>query len=89
MKKNVITLKQLIDWLTVAPAKTFKLNAGGLKEGAAADLCVIDLEQVETINPDDFASKGKNTPFKGWKTTGWPMMTFVGGELVWEKERVK
>ncbi|WEG19093.1 dihydroorotase [Alkalihalophilus pseudofirmus] len=89
VKKNVITLKQLIDWLTVAPAKTFKLNAGGLKEGAAADLCVIDLEQVETINPDDFASKGKNTPFKGWKTTGWPMMTFVGGELVWEKERVK
>lgn len=89
VKKNVITLKQLIDWLTVAPAKKFKLNAGGLKEGAAADLCVIDLEQVETINPDDFASKGKNTPFKGWKTTGWPMMTFVGGELVWEKERVK
>ncbi|MDV2885346.1 dihydroorotase [Alkalihalophilus pseudofirmus] len=89
VKKNVITLKQLIDWLTVAPAKTFKLNAGGLKEGAAADLCVIDLEQVEMINPDDFASKGKNTPFKGWKTTGWPMMTFVGGELVWEKERVK
>jgi dihydroorotase len=88
VQKNIITLKQLIDWLTVKPATTFNLKTGELKEGNEADLCVIDLNLVESIDPTAFASKGKNTPFKGWETTGWPVMTFVGGKLVWEKERV-
>lgn len=85
IRKNICTLKQLIDWLTIKPSETFKLNLGQLKEGAVADLTVIDLNHEEVINPVNFASKGKNTPFTGWKCKGWPILTMVEGQIVWKK----
>ncbi|WP_088105026.1 dihydroorotase [Halalkalibacter urbisdiaboli] len=88
VKTNKITLKQLLDWMTVIPAKTFGLEYGTLNDGALADITVIDLEEVTDINKDEFLSKGKNTPFHGWTCQGWPIYTFVNGEKVWEKGRV-
>ncbi|WJQ11665.1 dihydroorotase [Geobacillus stearothermophilus] len=87
VKTGVFSLKQLVDWLTIKPAQCFGLNAGRLAVGAPADIAVIDLETEEAIDPETFASKGKNTPFAGWKCQGWPVMTFVGGTLVWKKGR--
>jgi len=87
VKTGVFTLKQLVDWLTIKPAQCFGLKAGRLAVGAPADIAVIDLETEEAIDPETFASKGKNTPFAGWKCQGWPVMTFVGGTLVWKKGR--
>lgn len=86
VKKGVITLEQLIQFLTEKPADTFGLEAGRLKEGRAADITIIDLEQEEEIDPTTFLSKGKNTPFAGWKCQGWPVMTIVGGKIAWQKE---
>ena len=83
--KEVISLHQLIDWLTIKPAKAFQLPYGTLGEGQLADIAVIDLNHEEIIDPEKFASKGKNTPFKGWSCKGWPTYTFVEGKLVWEK----
>ncbi|KYG35151.1 dihydroorotase [Alkalihalobacillus trypoxylicola] len=82
-----ITLKQLVDWLSILPAKTFGLNKGVLQEGATADITVIDLEHEERINKEDFVSKGKNTPFQDWACQGWPIMTFVSGNKVWDKQQ--
>lgn len=79
------TLKQLIDWLTVRPAESFSLPYGSLSEGALADIVLIDLNQTQSINSKEFASKGKNTPFAGQICTGWPVMTIVEGQIVWEK----
>jgi dihydroorotase len=87
--KNVLTLKQLIDFLTIKPAQTFGLSSGILKVEARADITVIDLEHEETIDPKSFVSKGKNTPFAGWKCKGWPVLTIAGGNIVWQKGRVK
>jgi dihydroorotase len=81
------TLKQLVDWFTKKPAEAFKLHAGTLAVGAKADVTVIDLHTEEAIDPNAFVSKGKNTPFAGWKCKGWPTMTFVSGKLVWQKGR--
>ncbi|MBA2870738.1 dihydroorotase [Anoxybacillus calidus] len=81
------SLKQLIDFLTIKPAETFGLRAGRLAVGEKADLTVINLQQEQAIDPATFVSKGKNTPFAGWKCKGWPVMTFVGGKLVWKKGR--
>lgn len=53
------TLKQLIDWLTVRPAESFSLPYGSLSEGALADIVLIDLNQTQSINSKEFASKGK------------------------------
>lgn len=83
-----MTLKQLVDWLTIIPAKTFGLDAGTLEAGAKADVTIVNLEQTEPIQKQHFASKGKNTPFEGWNCAGWSIQTFVDGKLVWEKEKV-
>ena len=83
------TLKQLVDWLTVKPAEVFKLQSGKLEEGATADLTIIDLNSLSTVNPETFLSKGKNTPFTGWKCKGWPVMTIAEGKLVWQKGSVQ
>ncbi|WZY01110.1 dihydroorotase [Bacillus sp. FSL W7-1360] len=81
------TLKQLIDWFTVKPSKTFGLPYGTLNEGAPADIVILDTNAQETINRETFFSKGKNTPFHGWHCTGVPTATFVGGKKVFQRER--
>ncbi|QFT88802.1 Dihydroorotase [Bacillus sp. THAF10] len=88
VETGIFTLKQLIDWLTMKPAQVFKLPYGRLEVGAKADITVINLDSKATINPEDFLSKGKNTPFSGWECNGWPVMTFVDGKLVWQKGSV-
>jgi dihydroorotase len=85
VEKNIMTLKQLIDFLTVKPAAAFGLPYGELKVGAAADLVLIDLEEKREINPEEFLSKGKNTPFAGWSCKGWPTLTIAEGKIVWDK----
>jgi dihydroorotase len=86
--KGHITLKQLVDFLTIKPADAFNLSYGKLEVGSKADITVIDLEREEAIDPATFLSKGKNTPFTGWACKGWPQLTIVNGNIVWEKENV-
>lgn len=80
------TLEQVIDWMAVKPAEIFGLNAGALTIGAPADIAVFDLETEETIDDQQFASMGVNTPFVGWPVKGNTMFTFVDGKLVYNKE---
>nr|WP_263328066.1 dihydroorotase [Neobacillus sp. Marseille-Q6967] len=86
--KNAITLDQLIDYLTIKPAETFNLPYGKIEVGAPADLVLLNLEEEREINPEEFLSKGKNTPFTGWKCKGWPEMTIASGQIAWEKGSV-
>ena len=81
----MFTLKQLVDWLTVKPARAFGLEYGTLASGVQADMTMINLTEEEDINPELFVSKGKNTPFTGWTCKGWPVATFVNGKIVFEK----
>ncbi|MDR6224766.1 dihydroorotase [Desmospora profundinema] len=83
-----LTLAQLVDKMTRIPADRFGLPWGELKEGAQADIAVIDLEAERTIDPETFYSKGKNTPFAGWKVKGWPMMTLVDGRVIWREDGI-
>lgn len=85
VKKGTMTLKQLVDFLTVKPATLFNLPYGKLAEGELADIAIIDLDTEEEINTETFVSKGKNTPFQQWKCSGWPTHTIVDGKLVWRK----
>ena len=89
VETGILTLKQLVDFLTVKPADVFGLDYGRLEPGKAADLVMIDLEKKEKINPDNFFSKGKNTPFAGWECKGWPILTMVNGKIVWNRETVE
>ncbi|MDE3838452.1 dihydroorotase [Bacillus methanolicus] len=88
VKKEIFSLSNLINFLTVKPAETFGLKTGKIEVGAPADIVLIDLDHKETIDPNKFLSKGKNTPFAGWECQGWPVMTIVDGKIVWTKRGV-
>ena len=81
VKKGIITLEQLIDLMTIKPAKRFNISGGYIKDGADADLCVVDLNKEFTIDDKDFASMGKATPFVGYKVYGKVEMTMYQGEI--------
>ncbi|CAG7605349.1 Dihydroorotase [Paenibacillus solanacearum] len=79
------TLQFLVDKMTKLPAEVFGLPWGKLEVGAAADLTLIDLETEKAVDPAEFASKGRNTPFTGWKLKGWPALTIMEGKVVWSE----
>ncbi|MCM3689943.1 dihydroorotase [Neobacillus niacini] len=86
--KNIISLEQLLEFLTKKPAESFSLPFGKIEVGAPADIVLLNLDEEKAIDPQEFLSKGKNTPFAGWNCKGWPLMTIASGEVVWEKGRV-
>jgi len=79
-----LTLAELVEKMTRKPAEIFGLPYGRLEEGAPADLTVIDLDEEKEIDPGTFASKGKNTPFAGWRCKGWPTLTMTAGKIVYQ-----
>lgn len=79
------SLDFLVGRMTADPARVFGLSMGKLEPGVQADLTIVDLEQERAVDPETFASKGRNTPFTGWKLKGWPVATIVKGKLVWSE----
>lgn len=77
-----MTLLNIVDKLSVAPARLLKMNAGVLKVGASADITVIDLQRSWTVDSASFYTKGKSTPFQGRRLMGRAVDTFVGGRLI-------
>ena len=88
VKTGQMTLKQLIDCMSTKAATIFDLPYGKLEIGAAADLTIIDLDKEMEIDSSKFLSKGKNTPFNGYRVAGWPVMTLVGGKIVYKDEQM-
>ena len=65
------------------PAEIFNLkNKGKIAEGMDADFVVIDMKKEGIINPDEFKTKAKYSPFKGFNVKGMPVMTVVRGNVV-------
>jgi len=87
VEPGIFTLNQLFDWMSRKPADLFDLPFGRIEVGAPADLVLLDLETVRTVQPNQFLSKGKNTPFAGVSLTGYPVLTLVGGEIVFKGEK--
>ena len=82
VKKNIISLCDLMKLMNENPSKRFsKLNE--IKKGEECDLCIFDLEKEYEINPDDFLSMGKSTPFKGEKVFGQCIATIYKDKLVY------
>lgn len=77
-------LGDLLSKLTDGPAKVLGIDAGTLKIGAAADLCIFDPDKYRTVNETAFVSQGRNTPFSGWELRGQVRYTLVGGRVVFQ-----
>ena len=78
---------RLIELMTDKPARIVKLPKGTLKEGADADLTIIDPNAKWTIDAEQFASKSRNCPFHGWQVAGRAVATIVAGAVKWRHAR--
>jgi dihydroorotase len=80
-----VSLTQLVSKLTCEPAKVIGKTdeLGTLKIGAPADITILDPNREWVVNSRDFASKGKNTPYDGYKFHGKVMATIVNGKIAY------
>ncbi len=81
--EGVLTLKELLRKFTVNPARLLNLPYGNLREESVADLIIFDPDAEWVVDKSRFASKGKNTPFHGWKLKGKNLLTMVDGKIVY------
>ena len=76
VKKSIITLEKLIELMAINPRRRFGLTQ-------TDDICVYDLQSEYKIDPSEFKSKGKSTPFDGMTVSGKNLLTICGGKAVW------
>lgn len=81
VNKGCLSVMELIEKMSLAPAKLYHLDAGYLKEGGPADLLVFDPKKEWVVK--DFASKAANSPFVGETMPGVVSYTICGGEIVY------
>mgnify|MGYP004652116471 FL=1 len=81
VKPGHLTMLQLLEKMTVNPAKLYHLPYGTIQEGAAADFVLFDPD--ETWIPTEYASKSSNSPFTGKELTGKVKYTICGGKIVY------
>ena len=81
VKSGILTLKKLAELMSINPCKIAGIDMPEIKIGNKANITLCDLNKKFKINPDNFFSKGKNTPFKGKEVYGKVIMTFNDGSL--------
>ena len=79
VKPGILTLDKLVELLCVNPRKRFGIGLG-------RDFSVWDLEQSDTVDPGQFLSMGKATPFEGWHVTGRCLATVCDGKVVYRSQ---
>ncbi len=84
VKTGILTFDELVEKMSVNPARILGIDAGTLRVGANADIALVDLNEEWTVDPDKLHGKSKNTPFKGMTLTGKAKKTILGGKIVFE-----
>ncbi len=87
VRGGVLRIEQLAEKMSAAPARILGLEGGVLEEGAAADLMLADLQEKFVIDPSEFVSKGKNTPFAGREVYGRVKYTIVDGAVKFSNKK--
>jgi dihydroorotase len=82
VRPGIIGLSRLVELLSTGPARVLNLPGGTLRAGSPADLTLFHTERQTTIRAAAFRSKGRNTPFGGWKLRGKPWCTILAGRPV-------
>lgn len=85
---RILDAQTMVSLFTIGPADILGIDKGSLEAGADADITIIDPDLVREVNPREFYSKGKNTPFKGMVLKGWPWMTIVNGKVVYQEGKI-
>ena len=77
VKEGIISLERLVELMSLSPRKRFHIKDSGI--------CVYDCGKEYTIDPNEFETKGRSTPFSGRKVYGENIMTVIGGKIAWRK----
>ena len=77
-----ISLRRMIELLSVNPARVINVEGGTLSEGAPADITVLAPDMPVTVRASALKSKSRNTPFDAWQLRGGVAATIVGGRIV-------
>lgn len=85
VKAGHISLERLIEVMCYNPSNILKLSRGGLNVGDDADLTVFDLDNEFVFEKDKMLTKGRNTPFDGYKLYGKTLLTIMGGHITYEE----
>jgi dihydroorotase len=83
VRAGKLPLATLLAALTVRPARAWGLEAGTLEPGVAADIVIFDPDEGWTVDPEQFASRGRNTPLVGVPLRGRVRMTLLDGVVVY------
>ena len=83
VETGIVPLETVLNALCVNPRRIFGLPGGSIREGAPADLTVLDLNRPHVINSQTFRSLGRATPFDGWGVSAAVAMTICGGEIAY------
>ena len=84
-----MSLSDILRKMTVNPANILRVPKGRLSVGADADLVIFDAEEKWTVDPERFASKGRNTPFGGMQVQGRVKYTIAAGEIIYQDREEK
>jgi dihydroorotase len=89
VRKNRLSLEQMVHLLAERPAEIFNLkDRGWLEQGKKADLTVVDYRQKFKIDASIFHSKAKFSPYDGWEVQGKPVRTYLNGLLIMENQDI-
>lgn len=86
VKPGILTLPQMIEKMSLAPARILGIPGGTLSVGAPADITVFDPDTEWTVDVNAFGSKSRNSVLQGVTLTGQPVATFVGGRYISHSE---
>lgn len=84
VRAGIISLEKAVEIMSAAPRRIFGLG-GGLAVGERADIAIFDLNEKWSVNPAEFKTMGRATPFEGWQLQGRCRMTLVDGEVVYKR----
>ena len=78
------TIEEVVKWMCENPARLYGIkNKGRIEVGYDADLVLVDMQKEKTIENGKLQTKVNWSPYNGWKTKGWPVMTMVNGNVVY------
>lgn len=82
VRPGILSWMRMAEVMSLNPARILGVPGGSLAVGEVADITVIDPECEWSVNPREFKSKGRNTPFEGWRLDGAPYATIIGGRII-------
>jgi len=90
MKAGRCTLAEIQKWMCHGPAEAYGIrNKGKILEGWDADLTLVDMEHTRPVRNEEMFTRVRWSPFDGRELTGWPIYTIVGGQVVFDRGKIR